>query len=264
MMELLFQGRLADYMAAAAPGPDGLCLFVHVPKTAGTSLRSELAALLRPEFNIAIDYTDAGRSFQQRMDEAVEAFLADALLVWPRFASGHILPRHTRRICAALPGTRLVTLLRDPVARVVSDYRHQRSPRHPVHAAFTARVPDLDAYLALRSEANKMALHLVPAEILRAGDPAACIDHVMRSFAFIGVQEMYPICFRALTTLLGRPLWPRLRENVTGENPAEGLVSPELAARIRAANPIDEALYRHVQAGWQRARGALAQALAGA
>jgi hypothetical protein len=262
LMDLLFEGRFEEYLEAAALPPEGLCLFVHVPKTAGTSLRAELARLLRPDANIVVDYTDTDRSFHERMDEAVARFLAPGPARPPRFASGHILERHVRRISAARPGTRLVTFLRDPVARVVSDYRYQRSPRHPVHAEFAARVPDLASYIDLRWEANKMAQHLVPAELVQAGDPARCVDFVMRHYAFIGVQEFYALSFRALTALLGAPGWPSIRENVNGEDPSERAVPDELAARIRAANALDDAIYQHVLRGWQRGQPTLVPKLA--
>ncbi|WP_372622112.1 hypothetical protein [Falsiroseomonas sp.] len=261
MMELLFAGRLDEYFREAAVGGE-LCVFVHVPKTAGTSLRGEIAKLLQPDINIAVDYTDTARSFHERMDEAVEAFIAEASASPIRFGSGHILGRHVLRIRGSFPKARLVTFLRDPVHRVISDYRYQRSPRHPVHAEFVARVPSLDAYLELKSERNKIAQHLVPPDILLAGDAAECVDYVMRTYAFVGMQEMYPISFRVLTTLVGTPSWPKLRENVNTENEAERQVAAEVAERIRAANPLDVAIYDAFFPRWQQMREALAQRLA--
>jgi hypothetical protein len=260
LMQDLFEGRFETYFREAAVGND-LCVFVHVPKTAGTSLRGEIAAMLQPDVNIAVDYTDTARSFHERMDEAVEMALAQ-VAGGLRFASGHILARHVARIRAVEPRTRFVTFLRDPVARLVSDYRYQRSARHPVHAEFIARVPDLDAYLEIKPERNKMAQHLVAADVLLGGDAEECVDYVMRSYAFIGVQEMYPISFRTLTTLVGQPAWPKLRENVNSENEAEKQVSPEMAKRIRDANPIDCAIYDAVFPRWQKIRDDLARFLA--
>lgn len=260
-MELLFGGRFEDYFRAAAIG-DALCVFVHVPKTAGTSLRGEIAQILQPDVNIAVDYTDTARSFHQRMDEAVDGFLAEAAGAQVRFASGHILARHAQRIRAAVPDARFVTFLRDPVQRVISDYRYQRSPRHPVHADFIRQVPSLEAYLELRPERNKTAQHLVAPEVLLGGDPAECVDYVLRNYAFVGVQEMYPISFRTLTTLMGAPSWPRLRENVNSDNDAERQATREVTERIRAANPLDVALYDAVFPRWQGVREALARHLA--
>jgi hypothetical protein len=261
LMDLLFEERFAEYLREASLA-DRLCIFVHVPKTAGTSLRSELALRLQPDANIAVDYTDTSRSFHERMDDAVRDFLDTEVARGVRFASGHILGRHAARIRCDRPDARFVTFLRDPVQRVVSDYRHQRSPRHPVHAEFIARVPSLEAYLDIRWERDKAAQHLIAPEVLIAADPEECVDYLLRSYAFIGVQEMYPISFRTLTALIGQPAWPKLRENVNADDDAERQVTPELAARIRAANPIDTALYEAVFPRWQTVRDALARHLA--
>ncbi len=52
-----------------------------------------------------------------------------------RSFSGHIRRPHIDFIQTELPGTRFFTLLREPVARVVSDYRYCLSPSHPTHRA---------------------------------------------------------------------------------------------------------------------------------
>ncbi len=261
MMELLFEGRFDEYFRQAAIG-DSLCVFFHVPKTAGTSLRGEIAQILQPDVNIAVDYTDTSRSFHERMDEAVDNFIAEAAATKVRFASGHILARHAQRIRSAFPEARFVTFLRDPVHRVISDYRYQRSPRHPVYADFIKQVPSLEAYLELRAERNKTAQHLVAPDVLLGGDPAECVDYVLRTYAFIGVQEMYPISFRTLTSLMGSPAWPKLRENVNTDNDSERQVTREVSDRIRAANAIDVAIYDAIFPRWQAAREALARHLA--
>ena len=262
-MPLLFAGRTSDYLRAARLD-QGPCIFVHVPKTAGTSLRAELAAILSPDINIHVDYTDTTRSFSDRIDDAVERFLEQAGPRGIRFASGHILARHVTRIAQRLPQTRFITLLRDPVARVVSDYRHQRSHRHPGFEAFRSRVPTLEAYLDLRWEMDKAALHLLPQDILAQRDAAAAIAHVMDRFAFVGVQEMYDLSFRTLTSLAGSPRAPRLRANVNTDEDGVEVVTPELAERIRALNPLDCALHDHVTQRLQAAAPALAPALVAA
>jgi len=260
LMKGLFAGEFDTYLRDAAIG-ERLCVFVHVPKTAGTSLRGELARRLPPDANIAVDYTDTARSFHDRMDDAVERFLDSAGAGQVRFASGHVLARHVARIRARVPDVRFVTFLRDPVQRVVSDYRHQRSARHPVHEEFIARVPSLDAYLDLAAERNKMAQHLIAPELL-TGDPQACVEALLRDYAFIGVQEMYPISFRTLTALIDVPAWPQLRENVNTDDDSGRSVPPDLAARIRAVNGIDCALYGAVFPRWQAIRGELTKRLA--
>ena len=260
LMDMLFAGRFAEYLREAAFG-DAPCIFVHVPKTAGTSLRAELAQRLQPDVNIEVDYTDTTRPFRDKMDDAVTAFLAGPAAV-ARFASGHVMGRHVAEMRAAMPGARFITFLRDPVQRVVSDYLHQCSPRHPGHERFRETFPSLDAYAGFTGEANKAAQHLVSAAVYAARDPEECVDYLLRTYAFIGVQEMYPISFRTLTALIGEPAWPNLRENVGMGDATDREVSPDLAQRIRAANPLDAALYDAIFPRWRKIRDALTRHLA--
>jgi hypothetical protein len=261
MMQALFEGRAGDFLRDAAFGT-APCIFVHVPKTAGTSLRAELAAILPPDINIHVDYTDTSRSFHDRIDDAVARFLEQAGPRGTRFASGHIVGRHVTRIAQQMPQARFITMLRDPVARVVSDFRHQRSPRHPGHEAFRARVPDLGAYAELRSETEKAAQHLLPREVLATRDASACIEHVMHRFAFVGIQEMYDLSFRTMTALAGRQQAPRLRANVNSDADDTAEIDATTAQRIRTLNPLDHALYTHFAEQLRRVEPALRAALA--
>jgi hypothetical protein len=258
LMELLFQGRFDEYLRQAAVG-DGAMVFVHVPKTAGSSLRGELAARLQPDVNIEVDYKDTTRLFRDKMDDAVRDFLAGPAQSI-RFASGHLMGRHVAQMRAAMGNARFVTFLRDPVDRVVSDYRYQRSPKHPPHPQFREKYPTLEAYLEFKGDRNKAAQHLIAPAVYAGRDPEECVEWLLRSYAFVGVQEMYPISFRVLTALVGEPAWPRLRENVNRDEEEER-VTPELAAAVRAANPLDAALHDAVFPRWRAIRDALAQYL---
>ena len=95
---------------------------------------------------------------------------------------------------------------------------------------------------------------------MRGRDPEECVEWLLRSYAFVGVQEMYPISFRVLTALVGEPAWPRLRENVNRDEEGEE-VTPELAAAVREANALDAALHDAVFPRWRAIRDALAQYL---
>jgi len=246
VLPLFFEGRFDGYAAAARRGA-GLWLFVHVPKTAGSSLSGELARLARPYHNIHIDHADRSRPGPDRFDAAVEAFLARAAETPFRSASGHILHRHVERIRAALPGiVRPVTMLRDPLARIVSDYRHQRSPMHPLSAEVIRRVPDFAAFVDLPGQRNRMARHLVPAELVRRERVEESVAHVMDRFAFVGLQERYALSFRTLTALVtGSPRAPTERRRVNEEGEAVEL-SPEVVRQVQARNALDFAIHAAV------------------
>ncbi|NKE47695.1 sulfotransferase family 2 domain-containing protein [Roseomonas frigidaquae] len=254
-LRAFFDGDFEAWLAALQPAPP-LWLFVHVPKTAGSSLTADIATGLQPYRSLHIDHLDRSRPALQRYDTAVEQALAAWRETPFRFASGHVQQRHVARIVQGVPGTRLFTMLREPAARLVSDYLYQRSPMHPLAEEVRRRVPDFDAFLDLPGQRNRTARHLVPKPVLDAGDAGAAIAHVEANFAFLGLQERYLPSFRALTRMLGQSRAPaaRLRVNAAAaaerEEIAARLADPALAARIAATNALDLALYRHFAARW--------------
>ncbi len=258
-LPLLLAGRFDEWRQAAAMPPPPLWLFVHVPKTAGSSLAAEVAAGIPPYRSLHIDHLDRSRNALARYDTAVEEALAAHAAAPFRFASGHVQQRHVARLVAGIPGTRLFSMLREPAARLVSDYLYQRSPMHPLAEEVKRRIPHFDAFLDLPGQRNRAARHLVPNAIVEAGDAAAAIAHLEANFAFIGVQERYALGFRALCAMLAIPhRVPTARIRVNSAAAAEraeiaaSLADPRLAARIAAANALDMALYRHVAAAWDR------------
>jgi hypothetical protein len=249
----LFSGKFAGWMTPSAPP---LWLFVHVPKTAGSSLVSDIAEMLPPYKSLHIDHLNRAKPGPEQFDDVVSAFLVENQAKPFRFASGHVLHRHWARIVQAVPGTRLFTMLREPVARLVSDYLYQRSSMHPLHEEVRAKVPSFDAFLELKGPRNRQARHLVPKRMIDAGDVAGGIDFLRKRYAFVGIQERYDLGFRALTTLLGQPARPAARKRVndeSAEEKAEALAraaDPAVRARMLELNAMDFALYDHAAAAW--------------
>ena len=246
MLQLLYDGNFEDYFAQAGQGTP-TWLMVHVPKTAGSSLGTELAAILRPAYNINVRDGDPALKHAARFDAAVARFLEAEQATPHRFVTGHITGDHAERIMAAIPGTRALAMLRHPVARFVSDYRYQRTPMHSDPEGFKARYPDFPTYVHTHRITNKITSHLVPKRILDTRDAAACIAHIVKTFSFIGLQEAYPVSFRAITTLVGSPARATAKERVntpSAENSVE--MTPELERIIRENNPIDMAVFHEL------------------
>ena len=233
-----FTTRGLDEFIAANRDPDALWLFVHIPKTAGSSLSNELAKLRRPYRNIHVDYTDRDVPHAEQMQRAVDRFIADAKDRRFLAASGHITIEHARQIRAEIPGTKLFTFVRETAARVISDYRYARTPKHPPYQEFIAAYPDIERYIADPRSRNKMSLHV------GGGDPGK----VFAEFDFIGALELYPLSFNVLFWLMGENVLPQLHERKTPQTADnEVAASAKLDAVIRAANPDDVRLFEAVR-----------------
>jgi hypothetical protein len=236
-----------------------LWLFVHIPKTAGSSLNAELVPILFPSFHIFVDYSQADtRPFDERLDESVENFIAAAETKRFSYATGHIHARHVNRIVSTLPEVLPITLLRDPVARFVSDYRYQCSAMHPGNEQFRERHPTIDSYMELPEERNKASLALLPEALRDEGDPAACVKHLLTTYGVIGIQEHYALSLRLLTTLAGDPRRPKVFKRVnTPDEASRVTLSPAQEARIRADNALDVAIYEDIASRFRAISGEL-------
>ncbi len=256
ILSSLYDGAFQTYFDEMLSRP-ALWLFVHVPKTAGSSLNGELQPILAPGHHIFIDYAQLDkRSFNDLMAEAVEKFIEKAQARRYRYCTGHITAPNVSRIAAAMPDIRPITLLRDPVSRFVSDYRYQCSDMHPGHEQFAAAHPTIESYLDLPGEWNKAAACLVPVH-LRA-NPQSSIEHILTNYAFVGIQESYPLSLRLLTTLAGAPRRPGVFRRVNTPTAGNSVdLTPDLEARIRARNALDCAIYAFFASRFDAVSGAL-------
>lgn len=205
---------------------------VHMPKTAGTSLR----ALLSDAFGDGLheDYADTPLQ-RGRVERRVRA-LRDALRHAGRpleapCVYGHFLPLKY----ALARGARFVTWLRDPVQRVVSRYHHyQRAVEagEALHVRW-GLVPglSLEAFAALPQYRDTYAEYLW-------GFP-------LRRFEFIGRVECFDADLERLCDRFGlaRPQVP-VRVNANPLRSGDGYaVPPATEALIRRLNPRDVAIY---------------------
>lgn len=259
MLDLLFAGKFDEYIHAFRENSP-LWVFVHVPKTAGSSLRGELANVLLPEANIFVDYDDPTKTFQQGLDAAVARFIARNAKEPHRFASGHIFPQHVEAIAKAARTIRRLTMLRNPVRRVISDYRYQCSSMHPGNDVFRSSFPSLASYLEQEGEMNKATRYLVPEEILATGDAEACLAYITRTYDFVGLQEMYPLAFRFLFALVDDRRAPTLRMRVN-EGGEELASDPGVIAEVEARNALDVAIHKALLAKWKVIRDPLIEHL---
>ncbi len=118
---------------APTPSPDRpLVMFMHVPKTGGSSLRVALAGLFGPERSVGQEGRSLPRHRRGEIPCWERAGAWDDLLC----CMGHYDARHP--LVRSLPRERVVlaSVLRDPTARAVSLYDYVRArPVHHLHGA---------------------------------------------------------------------------------------------------------------------------------
>jgi hypothetical protein len=227
--------------------PETLWIFLHIPKTAGSSFGTELAIHKAPYRNIHVDYEDREQPYNEQLDRAVTRFLAEHKRVPYSSASGHLPYAQVDRIIKAVPDTKVVTILREPVARVISDYRYQRTPAHPPFKDFIAEFPTIESYIETEESQNKMFRFLAPPGTEASFDEG--YKHIQKNMTFIGLLEMYPMSFNVLFRLFGSgdrlPVEHQRKTVTTKDNEVD--ISPALTARIKALNSLDVKLFDRVR-----------------
>lgn len=218
-----------------------LCVFIHIPKTAGSSLSAELDRMRPPYHNIHRRYFYGDKVTFSRIEDEIAAVIDSGALAEARSCSGHFSWTQAEPIRAARQDARAFTFLRDPVKRVISDYRYSRTPTHPTFKETIERFPTIESYIEASETQDKMARFVMPATICTEAEIDAFISD---NYAFIGLLEMYPLSFNILSLLLGHDRMPSEHKRKT-EDTADNAVedTPALREMIAAYNRRDTALY---------------------
>lgn len=254
----LYAQDFPAYLEEERDRPGDLWVFHHLPKTAGTSLAMEIRPILGRSIAFNIDYLDETIPFRTKLDMAVDAGIEEARHTRPRFATGHIRGNHIDRLRRELAPVKVFTLLRDPVRRTISDYRYQLSPAHPLADSVRRDFPTLADFVTTEAGSDYQFRHLC----LHKDEPVQeLIERVDATYAFVGTIETYPLSFHVLMRLLGSRKNPTVRFNRGAPPNPDEEPSPDLTARIRAANQKDQAIYDYFTRRILNARNATWEAL---
>lgn len=223
--------------------------FQHIQKTAGTSIVEELAVnsglnliniFLEPEDYVNYTHGAYSRIIRQNADAIRDPSL--------QLVTGHLRRENIDALQEIRPA-RIFTFTRDPVARVVSSYRYQRSPAHPTYAQFAKEFPTFLDYVNHPESQNAVA------KAICAKWPFEDLEESLDRFEFIGTAERYALSFRLMTAFLAEPRFPVIHSRKT-ENTADNEVAltKEVRNEILRNNEADTYIHDRVVATLERLR----------
>ena len=207
---------------------------IHIPKTAGRSLLAMLNRVYGERHVLVVNR----RRFRENREAAL-AELRKQITSDIKVIHGHVHVSDIMEIIDENPGARLIAFVREPAARVVSHYFHEKrilSETGSLSAKKQVPVNTVLHYAAHPETQNVMTRFI-------SGVPA-------NRFFFIGVFENLENELWRLSAMMNWPAMGIPRENVNEAQAAHrDTVSEEERNQIRSFNSADVAFYEEVTSG---------------
>ncbi len=224
--------------------PSKPAIFLHIPKTAGTTLHTIVDRQYASDhiYSFGSNAQDSIKKFQELSAEERAKI---------RFLRGH-MPFGLHEF---FPLTdEYITLLRDPVDRVVSYYNFiLRTPEHYLYEIVTLRNMSLfdllqTDYPIMMNDAQVRLLSGIWADVGYGKVPSEMLEkakaNLQRHFIVVGITEEFD---KTLLLLKEKLEWPSeilyKKQNVSHKK-ASRQISAETLDAIRLYNQLDDALYQ--------------------
>ncbi len=219
-------------------------IFLHIPKTAGSTLQGLLRRYYRGNALYVVD------GVKQTVESLIA--LSDDQKKRIRMIAGHIpygLHEHLPQSATYF------TLLREPVDLVLSYYYYlKEAVTHPYHALVNEPDMTLSKFLELRIDntVSNVQTRLLAGKVYNGAykectleDLRLAKEHLHESFAVVGLTEAFDETLLLLQRVFG---WHNLyyaRVNVTRKRPLRAEITPDIDEAICHHNQLDLELYHH-------------------
>jgi hypothetical protein len=216
-------------------------IFLHVPKTAGTTMRSIIERQY-PAANLYYVYDGAG-CFHTTSDlKTLTEDEKKKILVY----AGHV--SYGVHNVIARPSS-YYAMLRDPVDRVISYYHHImnhnpsfKANRMSLMKFFERKDKQLDNHQTRIVSGVRAPFKGCSEDLLWAA-----IDNINSDFCAIGITEMFDQSLLLLSQVLGWKSFEYERKNVSADRPLREYFSKGEINMIRNSNRLDEMLYSYAK-----------------
>lgn len=220
---------------------------IHIPKTAGTTLRVQMS---RHTQILGADLLGSFDNYYQALRQAAIARLPELRKEGIQFMSGHYRYRDIRDVLESEKcDISLITFVRDPIMRTLSDYFYCISSRHNAQKQFIAEYPTLEHYLNNRGQMNKQFQYLCMAE----NDSVEMVfENLQTHFDFVGVTERFETHCEWFLSQLGLKKESSVRENTNLNREAMQEAYLQHQDQMRDALDKDMALYQMILNAWDQ------------
>ncbi len=223
-----------------SPTSGAALIFLHIPKTAGTTLNRIIEWQYDPRLIYTVD------PYQIRATVGRLATLPEERRRRLRVVRGHLLYGVHERLPQ---GGTYITMLRDPVKRVLSSYQFiLRRPLHPLHRKLKATGNSFEAFLEFTANRQNLQTkmlagvpHVAPCDEQTL---AAAKEHATKSFRVVGISERFHESLLLIASLFGWEIPYYENHKVSKNRPA---IDSETLERIRKHNLYDIELYEFGQ-----------------
>jgi hypothetical protein len=224
-----------------------MLVYIHVPKTAGTTLKAVLEAYAGPEGMFSA-YPGAGFAHPRLEDWRKLPIESKSRI---KVVAGHYQYDAFKSTINSAE-VKYMTFLRDPIDRIISLYKHHMASdpafkSKPVSLLKFIGSSDSGISIQLRNHQVRM-LAGIPQNIGLTREHLRRAVHNMNSeFLLVGLTESFDKGLIALSQKLGMPLASLNRLNVSRDSTDRGYYSDAEIDRIRELNGLDYELYDHVR-----------------
>lgn len=209
--------------------------FIHIPKTAGTTL-AQIIASEYPKGSV-LTFSDAQVTDKERA-RAIREMPAET-----RIVAGHLHFGYTK-LCPR--ECRPFTMLRDPVERFISLYYYiGREPKHHHHAAFQRGELSIAELAERQGRAQACFIAGMAPKDACSHDKliARATENLEKAIVSVGLTERFDESLLLYNRALGWKVEGYARANVTKDRPTQDRLAPHDLSVIREKSAVDQQVY---------------------